>query len=142
VNRADIVAAARGWIGTPYHHQASCREAGADCLGLLRGVWRECVGDEPEAAPPYSADWAEAHGAETLLGAVQRHFVPAPAVRPGSVLVFRWKAVAPAKHVGIAVGGGRFVHAYDSAGRVAEGTLGAPWLRRLTAIFDFPGVSD
>ena len=33
-----IVMAARGWIGTPYVHQASCRGAGADCLGLIRGV--------------------------------------------------------------------------------------------------------
>ena len=32
-----IVAAARTWIGTPYEHQASCRGAGTDCLGLLRG---------------------------------------------------------------------------------------------------------
>ena len=40
--RADeIVARARAWIGTPYRHRASCRGAGADCLGLVRGVWRE-----------------------------------------------------------------------------------------------------
>ncbi|MDG1118150.1 MAG: peptidase, partial [Flavimaricola sp.] len=31
---ADVVATARGWIGTPYLHQASCRGAGCDCLGL------------------------------------------------------------------------------------------------------------
>ncbi len=38
-SRADeIVALARAWIGTPYRHQASCRGAGTDCLGLLRGV--------------------------------------------------------------------------------------------------------
>ena len=35
---AGIVRAARGWIGTPYVHQASVRGAGCDCLGLLRGV--------------------------------------------------------------------------------------------------------
>lgn len=34
----DIVARARAWIGTPYEHQASCRGAGTDCLGLLRGL--------------------------------------------------------------------------------------------------------
>ncbi len=49
---------ARAWIGTPYHHQGSVRGAGTDCLGLIRGVWREFYGREAEIAPPYSRDWA------------------------------------------------------------------------------------
>ena len=36
-----IVTEARRWIGTPYRHQAATRGAGTDCLGLIRGVWRE-----------------------------------------------------------------------------------------------------
>ena len=47
--REQIVAAARGWAGTPYHHQASVKGVGCDCLGLIRGLWRELVGDEPRA---------------------------------------------------------------------------------------------
>ena len=43
-----VVLAARAWIGTPYLHQASVKGAGCDCLGLLRGVWRELRGEEPE----------------------------------------------------------------------------------------------
>jgi hypothetical protein len=34
---SPAVEIARGWIGTPYLHQASRRGAGADCLGLVRG---------------------------------------------------------------------------------------------------------
>jgi NlpC/P60 family putative phage cell wall peptidase len=52
VTRESIVKAARGWLGTPYHHQASVKGAGADCLGLIRGLWRELYGSEPEAVPP------------------------------------------------------------------------------------------
>ena len=74
IDAENIVAAARGWIGTPYLHQASVKGAGCDCLGLLRGVWRELAGEEPEAAPPYSQDWAEATGEETLYMALARHF--------------------------------------------------------------------
>lgn len=51
-----VVTAARGWIGTPYRHQASVRGAGADCLGLIRGVWRELYGAEPAEVPAYTAD--------------------------------------------------------------------------------------
>ena len=52
IAREQIVAAARARSGTPYHHQASCRGAGADCLGLVRGVWREIHGRDAEL-PPY-----------------------------------------------------------------------------------------
>ncbi len=41
IAREKIVAAARAWVGTPYHHQASVKGAGCDCLGLIRGIWRE-----------------------------------------------------------------------------------------------------
>ncbi len=142
MRRAEAVAAARGWIGTPYHHQASMRGVGCDCLGLVRGVWREVVGPEPERAPAYSPDWAEAQGEETLLAAAMRHFVPTSEIKAGSILVFRWRANVPAKHLGIAAGNGRLIHAYDSAGRVVETVLSTPWRRRLAAIFDFPGVTD
>jgi NlpC/P60 family putative phage cell wall peptidase len=142
MRRAEIVAAARCWVGTPYRHQASRCGVGCDCLGLVRGVWRVVVGPEPERVPAYSPDWAEACGQETLLDAAFRHFRPADAVRPGVVLVFRWKAGAPARHVGIATDPGRLVHAYDAAGRAVEGALAPVWSRRLAAMFDFPGVID
>ena len=38
IARDEIVAAARGWRGTPYRHQASVKHIGTDCLGLVRGV--------------------------------------------------------------------------------------------------------
>lgn len=50
VSRAAIVAEARAWLGTPYRHQASLKGVGADCLGLVRGVWRAVVGPEPEGS--------------------------------------------------------------------------------------------
>ena len=52
-----VIAAARVWLGTPYHDQASLKGVGCDCLGLARGVWREVVGSEPFPIPPYSRDW-------------------------------------------------------------------------------------
>src|SRR5690348_8306068 len=69
----EIVGIARQWIGTPYVHQASLKGVGCDCLGLLRGTWRELTGAEPEETPPYSPDWAEATGAESLYMALARH---------------------------------------------------------------------
>lgn len=72
----DVVTLARRWIGTPYVHQASRIGAGCDCLGLIRGIWREHHGCEPELPPPYSADWGECGGRELLHQAALRHLLP------------------------------------------------------------------
>lgn len=137
-----IVTAARGWIGTPYRHQASCRGAGTDCLGLLRGVWREVLGHEPERPPAYSMDWSEPSRDEALWRAAQRHLRPKPIhdAAPGDVLLFRMRDGAVAKHLGIAgrVGAGAtFIHAY-SGHAVVESPLTPPWARRIVARFSFP----
>jgi NlpC/P60 family putative phage cell wall peptidase len=106
VTRDSIVKAARGWLGTPYHHQASLKGVGADCLGLIRGIWRELYGPEPEAMPAYTRDWGDATGSETLLAAASRHLVELEDVstaQAGDVLVFRMRDEGVAKHAGILV---------------------------------------
>jgi len=136
-----ITTAARGWIGTPYRHQASLKGAGCDCLGLIRGIWRELVGPEPEIVPPYTPDWSEPQGQEWLMRALSGHFLPAVATqKPGDVLLFRMRSGAVAKHLGIATntpGGPGVIHAY-SGRAVVESPLGPAWQRRVAARFNFP----
>ena len=143
VLREAIVAEARAWVGTPYRHQASLKGVGADCLGLVRGVWRSVIGNEPEAAPPYTPDWAEALGEETLLGAALRHMpeVAPGQARAGDVLLFRMALGAPAKHAAIVVSEDRILHAYWGRA-VCETRLVPWWRRRIAAAFQFPGVED
>ena len=141
LTRAAIVAEARGWIGTRYLHQASLKGVGCDCLGLVRGVWRGCVGDEPEAPTAYAPDWAEASGEEALAAAALRHLVPVALdeIGAGDVLLFRWRDGFVAKHAAIATGEGTMVHAHDGAA-VCEVALAPWWRRRLAFAFRFPGV--
>ncbi len=142
-----IIAEARQWIGTPYRHQASLKGAGCDCLGLVRGVWRNVVGDEPERAPPYAPDWAEAARGEPLADAAARHLRPVSidAFAEGDVLLFRWREGLAAKHLAIVTSSqeGRrdlMVHAHDGA-CVAEVALAPWWRRRIAYAFRFPGVN-
>jgi NlpC/P60 family putative phage cell wall peptidase len=141
--RGEIVAAARRWIGTPYAHQASLMGVGCDCLGLVRGVWREILGEEPEALPAYAPDWAEAGCSEQLAEAGRRYLIEIPYTefRAGDVLLFRWKPHLGAKHAGIASDAARMIHAQDGA-QVSEVSLNGWWLRRLSHAFRFPGVQD
>ena len=139
-----VVAIARGWIGTPDVHQASCRRAGADCLGLVRGVWRELLGAEPVEVPPSPPDWDEVRREEALWAAAEAHLRPRAVAEPGDVLLLRMRDGAVAKHLGIlsASGGApRFIHAYSGHG-VVENSLSAPWRRRIVAAFAFPEGAD
>ena len=141
VAKEAIVAEAMSWLGTPYRHQASLKGVGCDCLGLLRGVWRALLGDEPEAMPAYTPDWAEAKGAETLATAAGRHLIAINVKEAGAgdVLLFRWRANLPAKHAAILVDADRFIHAQQGAA-VALAALSPWWRRRIAYAFRFPGV--
>lgn len=160
---------ARGWIGTPYHHQQSVKGAGCDCLGLLRGVYREVVGAEPEKMPNYSPGWDEVSKREDMLTVCARHLVDecgdylsprsdnagngdasarhgfAPGlvtdriVAPGRVIVFRMKRTAVAKHCGVVVQGGRFIHSHEGHG-VVEVDLAPHWAAKIVGVFAFPGA--
>lgn len=135
-----VVRAARGWIGTPYVHQASVKGAGTDCLGLIRGIWRELIGPEPMTLPAYTPDWGEVDGSEPLLDRAGLLLQAATQEQPGDVLVFRMRGDAVAKHLGILAQTGpaaSFVHAYDRHG-VVESPLGAPWRARIAGRFRFP----
>lgn len=162
---ARVVALARTWLGTPYLHQASCRGAGCDCLGLIRGIWRDLRGAEPQTPPPYSMDWSEPQGEERLWQAALTHLVAKPLEQAaqeqaaqeqaaqeqaalGDVLLFRMRAGSVAKHLGVqselggrsgagAESGGAFIHAYYGQG-VVQSALTSPWQRRIVARFSFP----
>ena len=117
---------------------------GADCLGLVRGLWREVAGAEPEGVPPYSPDWAEAGGRELLREALERWLRPVPveAMRAGDVLLFRMSPGVAAKHCAILSGAEgpepQMIHAYWGRA-VVESWMGIWWRRRLVAAFRFPG---
>jgi NlpC/P60 family putative phage cell wall peptidase len=112
-------------------------------LGLVRGVWREVLGPEPEAPGPYAADWAEASGLERLAEAGARHFKPLAAsdFEAGDVILFRWREGLPAKHAAIATSRQTMIHAHDGA-RVCEVRIGSLLRQRVAFAFQFPGLSD
>ncbi|MFC6196584.1 NlpC/P60 family protein [Ponticaulis profundi] len=138
----QILREARSWIGTPYRHQASVKGAGTDCLGLVRGIWRAVYQAEPEAPPPYTPDWAEALGQDTLLEAARRHMTEQAIgdARSGDLILFRMGLGTPAKHAAIMSGQDTIIHAYWGRS-VCETRLVPWWRRRIAAVFEFPDIS-
>ena len=139
--REAIVAHARAWIGTPYHHRASRIGVGTDCLGLIRGVFRALYGHEAQSIPGYARDWAEGAGDETMLAAAHRHLIQvAPATAAaGDVLIFRYRQRYVAKHAAI-LAGSTLIHAIEGT-PVCEVPLSGWWRRRIAGAFSFPGVT-
>ncbi|MER0238671.1 NlpC/P60 family protein [Fulvimarina sp. MAC8] len=137
--RVRVVGLAETWLGTPYRHQGSRKGVGCDCLGLIRGVWRELHGEEPEVPAPYAMDWVLDRTGERLLDAARRHLIASPLAHPelGSVVLFRWRQRLPASHCGIVDGRGRLIHAYEGSA-VVRSAMPEAWLRRVAGIFHFP----
>ena len=106
--------------------------AGCDCLGLVRGVWRDLYGAEPETPPPYTPDWGETGETELLIEAAR------PASRAGAARGAGGRATSDLPHAARAASPStprsspardRMIHA-QSRDKVREVTLaagGAPW---------------
>ncbi len=151
--KQQIVAEARGWLGTPFHHQGRAR-AGVDCIGLVLGVLEavQCLSrakDEMGARRRFSdfdeCDYAPDPNSERLREKMDAHFYPlhAAALAPGDVLLFRILRLP--QHVGIVgnhpYGGLSLIHAYSPAAKVVEEKLAQGFLSRVIAAYRVPAPS-
>ncbi len=135
----QIITSLRTWLGTPYLHQASVKGVGCDCLGLVRGVWRDVYKCEPELTPPYTPDWAESGQQEQLANAASRHMklVDNKRFQSGDLLIFRWRKHLPAKHLAIVSSLTTMIHAQEGVA-VCEVAISPWWKRHIAYVFRFP----
>lgn len=121
--RAAIIAEARSWIMTPYHHQADVKGAGVDCAMLLVRVCVDLGFGPPFDPRPYPTDWFLHRDEERFLGFVwaRTHKVARPI--PGDVVVLKYGRCFA--HGGIVTGVDPLVivHAHQPYGRVIEEPL-------------------
>lgn len=146
IARADIVAEARGWLGTRWAHQQRTRGVAVDCAGLVIGVAR--------ALGLVAADWnVDAYprvpDGTSLLAecdAAMRRIAIADAA-PGDVLVLAVEGLP--RHIGIvapyAHGGLSIIHAQDSRNPrracVVEHRLTPELRARIVAAYALPGIA-
>jgi cell wall-associated NlpC family hydrolase len=121
--RAAVVAAARQWIGTPYHVCADIKDVGVDCAMLLVRVFCDLGLVAPFDPRPYSSDWHLHRSDEVYLRLLleRAHLIEAP--EPGDVVLFRYGrcfshgAIVTRSHPLT------IIHAFASAGVVLEEEL-------------------
>lgn len=140
-SQAEIVAAARGWIGTPFQHQARLRGVGVDCIGVVIGVAHELAISDYDITGYGAAPYAG-----LVMQEAERHLerVPAEAMRAGDVLLLRIEN--DPQHFGIVaevpLGPDlpRFVHAFSKVGRCVETALDRFWRARVVGVYRFRGL--
>jgi len=88
--RLAVVAEARKWLRTPYHHCADVLGAGVDCGMLIVRVFVDAGLCEPFDPRPYSPDWHLHRSAEKYLGFVFDRCKEVETPKPGDVAVFKY----------------------------------------------------
>lgn len=144
VTRAAVVAEARRWLDTPFHHQARTRGVGCDCGGLVGGV-AVALGIVPpdwwrDTFDPRWGGYGRQPAQGTLQQVCESFMARTDDPQPGDVLLMRF-AREP-QHVAIVGdhGGRSLIHAYEAIGRVIEHRLDPRWQRRTVQAYRMPGV--
>jgi cell wall-associated NlpC family hydrolase len=145
---ADIVTAARSWIGTRFHHQGrlkktAAHKGGVDCLGLLAGVAAELDLRMPDRTPLIAFDRTDyTHFPDTayLRKQLKRLLYPIPVegIVPGHILLLNIEQNPQHMAVVSGIGGGLgLIHAYAPARAVVEHALDDAWHRRIETAYRF-----
>jgi cell wall-associated NlpC family hydrolase len=71
--RAAVVAEARTWLRTPYHHHAAVRGVGADCAMFPQAVYVARGIMQPVSLGDYPAQWHMHHDQERYITAVTQY---------------------------------------------------------------------
>jgi len=144
MNRREILAEARSWIGTRWQHQASLKQVGTDCIGFVAGVARAL--EMPGATEFYFDPAVRGYGRQPdpvmLNNACLRYLdrVDLPGALPGDVLVLKF--VEEPQHFAILSqrNPDYMIHAYAQARKVCENRIDVVWRSRILSAWRFRGV--
>ena len=135
--RADIVAEARRWLGTPFVHQGRQLGVGVDCVGVVFGVaWALGLSDFDYRS------YLPRPNTDTMSALLREHLTPIAVseARAGDVLHF--VIAGRPQHVGLLTAPDTLLHAYQHVGRCVEHRLDDKWRARIRGAYQLPGVAD
>lgn len=137
--RAQVIAAARTFLGTPFHHQGRAKGAGVDCIGLIveaaRGAGIELRDRIDYPRQPIPAELIADLDANLDRVEPLKH-------KAGDVLVFWIVDEFAPQHVALATDAG-MIHAWSGGmRRVQEHGITQGWRARLHSVWSFRGLED
>lgn len=142
ITRAEVVATARAWIGTPFRDGQHVKGHGCDCAGLLIGIAKELGEVPPEfSVGPYKQ--SPDNGKLRKLLRTHLQSVDLPAMQSGDVVSFAYEG--DEYHVGVLAdyrhGGLEVIHAVKQRGGVVSHRIDADWRHKINAAYSYPSVA-
>lgn len=135
VTREDIIAEARTWLGTPFHHQGRVRGHGVDCAGLVA-----CVGKALGLTCFDTARYGRSPDPAMMGDILRRELVAKPISEIQLADVLWLSFDSEPQHVAIVTDVG-IIHATSAIRRVVEHGLDDVWRSRIRCAFGWPGVA-
>lgn len=152
-----LIASARSWVGTPYHHRARVKGGGVDCAQVIIAAFVGAGLVEDFQTGFYTSDWHLHRGEERYLAFVEAYLRRiddveqcidarlandrAYAAPSASVIVFRVGRTF--SHAGIVTQWPFFIHAYQPSGIVEEvSLLNTPMSRRVSRTYVLEGIEE
>ena len=147
VQAMDIVAEARGWIGTRWVHQASVKGVGVDCVGLAIGVG---INLDLFAGVDLNAPVIQeilAYGREPttaqLVAGCEAFAVPIEgAIQVGDIALFTFNGQV--SHLAIVGdyphGGHSLIHAFIGSRKVSENRFDESWTSRFACAYRYRSI--
>lgn len=89
VTRAQLLAEARGWIGTPLIWQQSRKGVGCDCKGLVAGVARQLDLDEAKTFAARVRNYKPGFKPDDLVAGLDEVLIRTEYPGPGDVVALR-----------------------------------------------------
>ncbi len=112
--RHELIAEARTWLGTPYHHKGRVKGVGVDCGGLLYEVYATQFQLRPYPVI-YAQDWSLHRSNELYLDFIKEYIQETNTPQAADLVVFQFGRTY--SHGGILTGTGRLIHAYGYQGQ-------------------------
>ncbi len=142
---ADILAAARAEIGTPFRHQGRTSGIALDCAGLIcqvaTSIGMDYVDQQGYSRHPSAGLLESALDTQPCL-----ERVAVDSMNPGDILLMCFDGEP--QHLAIFAGwspayqGDGIIHAWAQARKVAEHVLTDEWRNRIVRVYRFAGVES
>ncbi len=135
ISKEMVVAEARSWLGTPFHHQGRLKGIGGDCIGLVIGV-----ANALNISDYNITNYSRLPNGDLLKGLLELHLdkVAIADRQIGDIGLFKFEREP--QHVGVFSDIG-IIHNYQQVKQCVEHGFDSVWQQRLLAVFRFKGVN-
>ena len=136
-----IVNCARGWLSTPFRHQARLRGVGADCWGLVLGVGLELnmPWAKKAARDPVCNNYARRPHGDALRQITNRYFDPIPisSAGIGDVLIAAFKSEPTHFVIVSSMAPLQIIHSFAQARKVTEHGVDEAWRKLIVGAYRY-----